>query len=202
MTIITAGDTSDLYNQRTFRANGSTVTLKKISETDWLLFGDLAEGESGGFVSGQVFCPLSTDWESLDGVSFPIILGASISKPVEQGGSVQSRWVDFEYNGTEVIGNLPQGIPDYISSLTVTHDNEVGTFAVNIKMSADFTLPFPFYGKVRLISETSGPLPSSINSAYLEANTTTTFFMPSQVNNTIAGEGDTLCISISLAPLE
>lgn len=49
MAIITSGDLSDLYNQRTFRANGSTVTLKKISETDWLLFGDIAEGDSEGF---------------------------------------------------------------------------------------------------------------------------------------------------------
>lgn len=48
MAIITAGDLSDLY-QSPFRANGSTVTLKKISETDWLLFGDLAEGDSEGF---------------------------------------------------------------------------------------------------------------------------------------------------------
>lgn len=57
MTIITAGDTSDTVNQRTFRANGSTVTLKKISETDWLLFGDVAEGDSKGFGGPQGLAP-------------------------------------------------------------------------------------------------------------------------------------------------
>jgi len=36
-----------------FRDNGSIVTLKKISEEDWLMFGDLAEGDSEGFVGGQ-----------------------------------------------------------------------------------------------------------------------------------------------------
>lgn len=40
MAIITAAGLTDLYNQRTFNKNGSTVTLKKISETEWLLFGD------------------------------------------------------------------------------------------------------------------------------------------------------------------
>lgn len=49
MAIITAAGLTDLYNQRTFNKNGTTITLKKISETEWLLFGDLAEGDSGGF---------------------------------------------------------------------------------------------------------------------------------------------------------
>lgn len=55
MAIITAAGLSDLYNQRAFNKNGSTVTLKKISETEWLLFGDLAEGDSEGFVSEPSF---------------------------------------------------------------------------------------------------------------------------------------------------
>lgn len=50
MAIITSAGLTDLYNQRTFNKNGSTVTLKKISETEWILFGDLAEGDSEGFV--------------------------------------------------------------------------------------------------------------------------------------------------------
>lgn len=38
-------------NGNAFNKNGSIVTLKKISETDWLLFGDVAEGDSEGFIS-------------------------------------------------------------------------------------------------------------------------------------------------------
>lgn len=53
MAIITAAGLTDLYSQRVFNKNGSTVTLKKISETDWLLFGDLAEGDSEGFSGGS-----------------------------------------------------------------------------------------------------------------------------------------------------
>lgn len=54
MAIITAAGLSDLYNQRAFNKNGSTVTLKKISETDWLLFGDIAEGDSEGFTGDEL----------------------------------------------------------------------------------------------------------------------------------------------------
>lgn len=42
-----------------FRANGSVVTLKKISDTDWFLFGDVAEGDSEGFVEGGDDSPLN-----------------------------------------------------------------------------------------------------------------------------------------------
>lgn len=50
--IITAGGLASLNDPSTpFNKNGSVVTLKKISETDWLLFGDLAEGDSEGFPS-------------------------------------------------------------------------------------------------------------------------------------------------------
>lgn len=59
MTIITAAGLSDLHNQRAFNKNGSIVTLKKISETDWILFGDLAEGNSEGFPSAHVSIPFS-----------------------------------------------------------------------------------------------------------------------------------------------
>lgn len=47
MAIITAEGLSD--NGNYFNKNGSVLTLKKISETEWLLFGDVAEGESEGF---------------------------------------------------------------------------------------------------------------------------------------------------------
>lgn len=53
--IITAAGLTDTINQRAFNKNGSTVTLKKISETEWLLFGDLAEGDSEGFVTNSQF---------------------------------------------------------------------------------------------------------------------------------------------------
>lgn len=49
MAIITAGNTQQPNQVAVFRANGSVLTLKKISDTDWLLFGDLAEGDSEGF---------------------------------------------------------------------------------------------------------------------------------------------------------
>lgn len=50
MAIITAeGLSSSAIYHPAFNKNGSIVTLKKISETDWLLFGDLAEGDSEGF---------------------------------------------------------------------------------------------------------------------------------------------------------
>lgn len=53
MAIITAAGLTDLSNQRAFNKNGSTVTLKKISDTEWILFGDLAEGDSEGFVTNS-----------------------------------------------------------------------------------------------------------------------------------------------------
>lgn len=52
MTIITAAGLADMNSYLApFNKNGSVVTLKKISETDWLLFGDIAEGDSEGFPS-------------------------------------------------------------------------------------------------------------------------------------------------------
>lgn len=52
MTIITAAGLASLNDyQSPFNKNGSVITLKKISETDWLLFGDIAEGDSEGFTS-------------------------------------------------------------------------------------------------------------------------------------------------------
>lgn len=65
MAIITAAGLSDLHNQRTFNKNGSVVTLKKISETDWLLFGDVAEGDSEGFGGGSD----SGEWEGGLGIA-------------------------------------------------------------------------------------------------------------------------------------
>lgn len=50
--IITAEGLVSLSDSPPFNKNGSVVTLKKISETDWLLFGDIAEGNSGGFPYG------------------------------------------------------------------------------------------------------------------------------------------------------
>jgi hypothetical protein len=49
MAIITAEGLAIPYEEPIFNGNGSVVTLKKISETDWLLFGDLAAGSSTGF---------------------------------------------------------------------------------------------------------------------------------------------------------
>jgi len=54
--IITAAGLMKPEDGSVFRANGSVVTLKKISDEDWFLFGDVAEGDSQGFVieAGQV----------------------------------------------------------------------------------------------------------------------------------------------------
>jgi hypothetical protein len=49
MAIITSAGLSTPDTVPLFNKNGSVVTSKKISETDWLLSGDLAEGDSGGF---------------------------------------------------------------------------------------------------------------------------------------------------------
>lgn len=54
MTIITAGSTQPPNDGSVFRVNGSIVTLKKISETEWILFGDLADGDSEGFGGGDL----------------------------------------------------------------------------------------------------------------------------------------------------
>lgn len=53
MAIITAAGLSGPYDQMTFNKNGSILTLKKISETDWLMFGDVVEGDSEGFGVGS-----------------------------------------------------------------------------------------------------------------------------------------------------
>lgn len=74
MTIVTAGELSDLSNQSPFRANGSAVTLKKVSETDWLLFGDLAEGDSGGFGNPSIFCESQPSWDQFS-VAFGVSMG-------------------------------------------------------------------------------------------------------------------------------
>lgn len=49
--IISAAGLVGPWGGSVFNKNGSIVTLKKISETDWLLFGDIAEGGSEGFPS-------------------------------------------------------------------------------------------------------------------------------------------------------
>lgn len=55
MTIITAAGLVNLSDSfLPFNKNGSVVTLKKISETDWLLFGDIAEGDSVGFTGDEI----------------------------------------------------------------------------------------------------------------------------------------------------
>ena len=74
MAIITSAGLTDLYNQRTFNKNGSTVTLKKISETEWFLFGDLAEGDSEGFGNPPLFCESQPSWDQA-GVAFGVRMG-------------------------------------------------------------------------------------------------------------------------------
>lgn len=56
MAIITSAELKNMKGfSSPFNKNGSVVTLKKISETDWLLFGDLAEGDSEGFDGDPYF---------------------------------------------------------------------------------------------------------------------------------------------------
>lgn len=52
MAIITAEGLAIPSEGPIFNRDGSVLTLKKISETDWLLFGDLAKGDSTGFGFG------------------------------------------------------------------------------------------------------------------------------------------------------
>lgn len=194
MTIFTAAGTALIGENIPFNKNGSIVTLKKISETDWLLFGDLAEGDSEGF--GRPFCATSFSWYGEMGVTFPVILGQPENKPVEQNGEIQNRWVDFEYGPDGSIGTLPKGIPQYISSLTLTHDSEVGIFSVNIKMSEDFVFGDDFFARVRLSFVGELDTPPSVSTIHLVRGQAATFLMPSAVNNGLAGAGDTVCLTI------
>lgn len=114
MAIITSGELTDLYNQRTFRANGSTVTLKKVSETDWVLIGDLAEGDSEGFPY-PLSCDVILSWG-----------GQEISSPIltswQEGVGV------FNYNSSEYpspVGEWVGTPPTPIQSITITENGSV-----------------------------------------------------------------------------
>lgn len=114
MAIITAAGLTDLYNQRTFNKNGSTVTLKKISETEWLLFGDLAEGDSAGFPA-PFSCDVVLSWEN-QAISSPILTSW------QEGVGV------FNYNSSEYPDPVGQWVgipPTPIQSLTITENGSV-----------------------------------------------------------------------------
>ena len=115
--IITSGDLSDLYYQRTFRANGSTVTLKKISETDWMLIGDLADGDSGGFPvkDPPLRCDVVLSWKNQE-ISSPILTSW------QEGVGV------FNYNSSEHPDPVGQWVgtpPTPIQSITITENGSV-----------------------------------------------------------------------------
>lgn len=120
MAIITAGNTQQPNQVAVFRANGSVLTLKKISDTDWLLFGDLAEGDSEGFgeedgdpPSVPAGCPFVPDFggDHDQSVSFGV-LNSKLSTTI-QGVDV----VVIFAEGTAYTGIL--GIP------------EMGTYSTN-----------------------------------------------------------------------
>ena len=114
MTIVTSGELTDLYNQRTFRANGSTVTLKKVSETEWILFGDLAEGDSEGFTY-PLSCDVILSWENQR-------ISSSILTSWQEGVGV------FNYNSEDYpdpVGEWVGTPPTPIQSITITGDGDV-----------------------------------------------------------------------------
>lgn len=75
MAIITSAGLSTPDTVPLFNKNGSIVTLKKISETDWLLFGDLAEGDSEGFVQeSSLSCESQPSWDQSP-VAFGVRMG-------------------------------------------------------------------------------------------------------------------------------
>lgn len=83
MTIITAEGLVNPQYSSPFNKNGSVVTLKKISETDWLLFGDIVEGDSEGFPPGDVpsWAPLilTLDTNSIGSRNIEVLLGPTYS---------------------------------------------------------------------------------------------------------------------------
>lgn len=113
MAIITAGELTDLYNQRAFRANGSTVTLKKISETDWILVGGLAEGDSEGFPA--IFsCESRTIWgdEAGYGVAFGVSMGETFHASTDYGYGLDVFFA-YDSSGTrQTTGSFTTVIPD------------------------------------------------------------------------------------------
>ena len=86
MAIITAEGLAIPGEGPVFNKNGSVVTLKKISETDWLLFGDLAEGNSTGF-GGDGSC-------EDDGILYRKDNGVTIA--VNEGVEPFNGWTGFE----------------------------------------------------------------------------------------------------------
>lgn len=79
MAIITAAGLSTPDIVPAFNRNGSVVTLKKISETDWLLFGDVAEGDSEGFPNIVRPLILTFDTDSLGSKSIIVHLAPRYS---------------------------------------------------------------------------------------------------------------------------
>lgn len=118
MAIITsAGSVNPITDFPLFNKNGSVVTLKKISETDWLLFGDVGEGDSQGFPmeDAPLICDVVLSWQNQK-VSSPILTSW------QEGVGV------FNYNSTEYpdpVGEWVGGVPTPIQSLRITEDGDV-----------------------------------------------------------------------------
>lgn len=117
MAIITAAGLSTADTGQVFNKNGSIVTLKKISETDWLLFGDVSEGDSEGFPEkdAPLSCDVVLSWENQE-ISSPILTSW------QEGVGV------FNYNSSEYpdpVGEWAGTPPTPIQSITITENGSV-----------------------------------------------------------------------------
>lgn len=129
MAIITA---AGLINKneliRTFNKNGSVVTLKKISETDWLLFGDLAEGSSRGFEASLV-CESRTTWDG-PGASFGIKAWETFWAADSYGFGVHAFFAYDSQGIKEQTGEFTTPIPDGIEWIVVGFNPDGGLIIV------------------------------------------------------------------------
>lgn len=188
MAIIVSGDLSDLYNQRTFRANGSTVTLKKISETDWLLFGDLAEGDSQGFPEAPLICESKTSWDG-EGASFGIKAGESIWAGDSYGYGVDAFFAYDSQGVKEQTGEFATPIPEGIDWLLMGFNPDGGLVVVLKELDGT---PVLSESSQLMIAVTDG-----FNTDVLTANweeNASIFYAESYEASIFPQIGDTMCV--------
>lgn len=124
MAIITAAGLSTADIVQVFNRNGSLVKLKKISETDWLLFGDVAEGSSEGFVVEDPPSPLG---------DFALIVGDA----GEDGVGYASEINIGNFPPTGTLLNAPVGIAGEVVSKWETFHNSEGSLSIWAEISRE-----------------------------------------------------------------